>query len=56
MRYIVKAERDWDAKADEYLSKTVYDREPLDTGLYDRDGKKIFKVMGPVGFLHREDR
>lgn len=55
MSRYVTMDRDWDAKADDYLAKTVHDREPIDTGLYDSTGKKIYKVMDRIGFIHPKD-
>jgi len=36
--------------------RTVYESEPVDTGLIDKGGHKIFRVMSPVGFVELKER
>jgi hypothetical protein len=57
MRRYVTVAGDWsdDANGADHLARTVYEPEdrPLDTGLLDRHGNKIFAVSSrePVGFV-----
>ena len=37
-------------------AKTVHEREPVDTGVLDASGQKIFRVMSPVGFTELKER
>jgi hypothetical protein len=31
--------------------KTVYEREPEDTGIISKDGNKIYRARRPIGFV-----
>lgn len=35
---------------------TVMEPEPVDTGLLDKDGNKIWRVMSPIGFVELKER
>lgn len=36
--------------------RTVHEREPVDTGLLDADGKRIYRVTSPIGFVELRER
>ena len=56
MRYIVRPRACWDDDKPMLEGKTVHEREPVDTGLLDKDGQKIWRVMSPVGFIELKER
>ena len=37
-------------------AQTVWEMEPIDTGLLDQDGVPIFRVMDPIGFVEMKER
>lgn len=37
-------------------ARYVHEREPIDTGLVDRNGNSIFRIMGPIGFVEMKER
>lgn len=59
MRYVtlrgVPATSWWDTNAVDYLPRTVHeeDRKPIDTGLLDANGTKLYRVEDrePIGFI-----
>lgn len=56
MRYIIRPRASWDEETPMIEGKTVHEPEPRDTGLIDKDGNKIWRVMSPIGFVRFEDR
>jgi len=36
--------------------QTVWEPEPVDTGLLDKNGVPIFRVMDPIGFVEMKER
>jgi hypothetical protein len=60
MRYVTGRPRQ--STADDLLqspmleAQTVHEPEPIDTGLVDRNGNTIFRIMGPIGFLEMKER
>lgn len=52
MRYVVIRPRaEWDSEKPLLEGKTVHEPEPIDTGLLDKDGSAIFRVMDQIGFV-----
>lgn len=37
-------------------ARTVHEAEPVDTGILDHEGRAIFRVMSPVGFVALKER
>jgi hypothetical protein len=56
VRYIIRPRADWRDDTPLLEGKTVYEREPGDTGLLDKDGNKIWRVMSPIGFVELKER
>lgn len=46
----------WDANASDSLAKTFYEPEPHFTGIIDRDGNRIMRVMDTIGFVRRSQQ
>lgn len=47
----------WDeANARDSLAQTVFEPEPVNTGLLDHDGFPIIRMMDQIGFVRDEDR
>jgi len=47
----------WDeANARDSLAQTVFEPEPVNTGLIDHDGFPIIRMMDQIGFVRDEDR
>jgi len=48
---------DWyEADAIDSLAQTVFEPEPVDTGIIDADGFPIIRIMDQIGFVRDEDR
>ena len=60
MRYVVIPERpkaNWFDPEPMLVGKTVHEPEaPVDTGVLDPNGRKIYRVPGPVGFVELKER
>lgn len=57
MRYVVIRPRmDWRDETPGLEGKTVHEQEPVKTGLLDKDGNPIFRVMSPIGFVELKER
>ena len=59
MRYVSARTRPrsgWDDEHPMLEAKTVHEPEPIDTGLLDADGNRIYRVMSPVGFVALKER
>lgn len=51
MAYIVKPKADWaDDDSPIYHDITIYEDGPVDTGLFDSRGNRLFRVPDPIGF------
>lgn len=55
-RYVSRPKSSWvadDVWEEPFIpSLTVEDSEPVDTGLFDKDGNTIWRVNDPIGFIH----
>ncbi len=52
-----RARMDWyEADAIDSLAQTVFEPEPVDTGIIDADGFPIIRIMDQIGFVRDEDR
>ncbi len=56
MRYIIRPRASWDDESPMIEGKTVHEREPVNTGILDKDGNSIFRVMSPIGFRELKER
>jgi len=57
MRYVTRPRAsDWPEDRPHIEGKTVHEREPVDTGLLDKDGTPIYRVMSPIGFIELRER
>jgi len=47
----------WDGGPDgeNYLSRQIHEREPVNTGLLDQSGKPIFRISNTIGFVTPKD-
>jgi hypothetical protein len=39
---------------EDYLPRKVFEPDPVWTGLYDQDGKPIYKVTDQIGFIRKD--
>lgn len=59
MRYIVRPRQTIydDLRETPMLeARTVHEPGPLDTGIVDVDGNRIYRVMSPIGFVELKER
>jgi hypothetical protein len=57
MRYVVIRPRaGWRDEEPMLEGKTVHEQTPVDTGLRDKDGNRIYRVMSPIGFVELKER
>lgn len=56
MRYVILPRAQWDDDRPLLEGRTVHEREPVDTGLLNKDGQKIWRVMSPIGFVELKER
>lgn len=60
MRYVVIRPRlsRWDdlQESPQLEGRTVYDQEPVETGILDADGHPICRTMSPIGFVELKER
>lgn len=56
MRYVTRPRASWDEDKPHIEGKTVHEREPVDTGLLDKDGNAIWRIMSPIGFVELKER
>jgi hypothetical protein len=59
MRYVVRPRAEtFDAlrETPHLEGRTVLEPEPVDTGLVDKDGNRIWRVMSPIGFVELKER
>lgn len=60
MRYVVRRKKA--TTADDLLESplivvpTVYDHEPVETGILDADGDMLVRVTAPIGFVELVER
>lgn len=55
-RYVTRRPvAEWDDDRPMIEGKTIYENEPVDTGLLDKSGLKIYRAKTPIGFLDRKD-
>lgn len=57
-RYVSRPRAYWHNSELEPLiaGTTVYEPEPIDTGLYDANGTPIWKSIDPIGFVPLKER
>ena len=51
MRYMTRPRASWDEEKPMLEGKTVHEAEPVNTGLLDKDGNEIIRVMDQIGFV-----
>ena len=51
MRYMTRPRASWDEEKPMLEGKTVHEPEPVNTGLLDKDGNEIIRVMDQIGFV-----
>lgn len=56
MRYVIRPRMDWLDAEPMIEGKTVHEREPVNTGLLDKNGNPIFRVTSPIGFVELKER
>ena len=57
MRYvIIRPRAEWDDDKPMLEGKTVHEQEPVKTGVLDKDGNPIYRVMSPIGFVELGER
>jgi len=57
MRYVsIRPRMDWRDETPMLEARTVHEREPIDTGLLDAEGNRIYRVMSPIGFVELKER
>ena len=59
MRYVTLRPRStkWDDLQETPVLQgdTVHEQEPVNTGLLDKDGRTLFRIMDQIGFVRFED-
>jgi len=57
-RYVIRPRADWWDGADclHLEGKTVYEREPVSTGLVSKEGHPIYRSPEPIGFHTLNER
>lgn len=57
-RYVSRATEGWHQSLLEPLLKgeTVHEPAPIDTGLLEAAGNRVFRVMNQIGFVPRRER
>ena len=59
MRYVTRPRSaQWDElqESPALEGRTVYEPEPTDTGLLDKDGNQVFRIMDQIGFVRFRER
>ncbi len=59
MRYVIRPRADtYDALRETPVleARTVLEPEPIKTGILDKDGNDIWRVMSPIGFVELKER
>lgn len=56
MAYVVRPRAEWDDEKPMLEGKTVHEQEPVKTGILDKDGNPIFRVMDQIGFVRFKER
>lgn len=57
MRYVaIRPRAEWNDESPMLEGKTVHEREPVNTGILDKDGNPIYRVMSPIGFIELRER
>lgn len=50
-RYVVRPRMDWSDDKPMLEGKTIFEPEPVKTGLLDKDGQPLYRVRASIGFI-----